>query len=222
VAGAVIGLGLLAAFRHGRASLLCIALAVVPVVVLLALSLEVTFLRSRYLQFTILGWALLAGATMSRFGRPEAVALLLGILVLGLPAQLDRRSATRNAENPDYRAIVRIMEDRTREGDAIVMPRERRSFRVGLQVHLPDEAWPEDVLAIRSAAAAGALDSLECQPATCIGSPRRIWVGCHGACRDPLSGINSETAEALTEKGYAPDRVWHVEGGAISLYTRRR
>jgi arylsulfatase A-like enzyme len=221
VAGAVIGLGLLGAFRQRRASLLCVALAIVPVVLLLLVSLELPVLRSRYLLFTLLGWVLLGGATLSRYGKPEATAALLGISALGLPAQLEARSGTLNDSQPDYRAIARILEDRTREGDAIVVPTERGiRFRIGLNVYVPDDARPEDVLATRSPAAAAALDSWECQPATCIGSPRRVWVGCDRACTDPLSGIKSETAKALEERGYVPEQVWQVEGGAISLYKR--
>jgi mannosyltransferase len=221
VAGAVIGLGLLAAFRHRGASLLCVALAIVPIVLVVLVSFEQPLLRSRYLLPTLLGWVLLAGVALSRYGKAEAAVLLLAILALGLPDQLELRSKTLNNDQPDYRAIAEIMEGAVREGDAIVMPTERGvRFRIGLQVYLPAEARPDDVLATRSPEAAAALDSWECVPATCIGSPDRVWVGCDRACPDPLSGLKDETAHALKEKGYVPEHVWQVEGGAISLYTR--
>jgi mannosyltransferase len=221
VAWALIGLALFAASRARGAGLVCVALAIVPVVLVVAVSVEQPLLRSRYLLPTLLGWVLLAGAALPRWGRAVAVAALLAILAAGLPDQFAVRSKTLNDNQPDYRAIAEIMDGRVREGDAIVMPTERGiRFRIGLQVYLPAEARPEDVLATRTPEAAAALDSWECVPATCIGSPRRLWVGCDRACRDPLSGLKAETARALKDRGYVPERVWNVTGGAISLYVR--
>jgi mannosyltransferase len=222
VAGVVIALGLLAALRQRVSSLFCLALAIVPVALVVLVSIEQPLLRSRYLLFTLLGWVLLAGAALSRVGKAASATMLLAILALGLPQQLEVRSVTLGDSQPDYRTIAEIMQGRVHEGDAILMPTERGiRFRIGLQAYLPADARPDDVLATRDPAAAAALDSWECAPATCFESPKRIWVGCDRAdpCgRDPLSGLKPETAEALRERSYVLERIWRVEGGAISLY----
>jgi len=221
VAGVVIGVGLLAAFRRGVAGLLCTAIAVLPVAVFVVVSLEMPLLRSRYLLFTLLGWALLAGAALSRFGRWEACALIAGIVALGLPAQFALRSETKNGQ-PDYRAIAQVMASGTEAGDAIIVPTDHGvRFRIGLQAYLPASSWPHDVLATSNPVAAAELDDLECRPATCFGSPPRIWVGCMGTCANPLAAIRPETASAIINRGYAPERTWRVKGGAIALYVRR-
>jgi mannosyltransferase len=223
VAAAVIALALLAALRQRATSVFCLALGIVPVVLVVLVSIEQPLLRSRYLLFTLLGWVLLAGAALSRGRKAAGVAMLVAILALGLSQQLDVRSKTLNDSQPDYRTIAAIMEGRVHEGDAIVVPTERGiRFRIGLQAYLPADARPDDVLATRDPAAAEALDSWECVPATCFDSPKRLWIGCDraGPCsRDPLSGLRPETARALRERRYVPERVWGVEGGAISLYT---
>lgn len=220
VAGAVIGLGLLAPFRGRGASLLCLLIALVPVVLILLISIEQPLLRPRYLLPTLLGWSLLAGATLARYGRYKTAVLLLVLLALGMPKQLDLRSKTLNASQPNYEAIAAIMSDEVRDGDAIVLPSERGvRFRIGLEAYLPARNAPHDVLATRTPAAAASLDSWECIPATCIGTPARLWVGCDRSCDDPLSGLKPETAEIIQRQGYFPLRIWQVEGGAISLYS---
>ena len=222
VAGAVIALGLLAVLRERAASLFCLALAIVPVALVVVISIEQPLFRPRYLLFTLLGWVLLAGAALSRVGMAASGAILVAILALGLPQQLDVRSETLNNSQPDYRTIAAIMEGQVHEGDAIVMPTERGiRFRIGLEVYLPADAHPDDVLATTDPAAAAALDSWECVPATCFDSPKRIWVGCdraHRCSRDPLSALKPDTAQALKDKSYVPKKAWTVEGGAISLY----
>jgi mannosyltransferase len=221
VAGLVIGLGLLAAFRHGTPGRLAAAVALAPAAALVLLSLLVPLLVPRYLLFTVVGWVLLAGATLSRLQAREAAALVAAIVVLGLPAQVDIRGATKNNQ-PDYRAIAEFMQSRTRPGDAIVVPTDRGiRFRIGLRVYLPEDAWPDDVLAISDPAAAASLDSKQCEPATCLGSPPRIWVGCTGPCANPLTSIRPETATAIQAKGYVADQVWRVSGGGIALYSAK-
>jgi len=223
VAGTVIGLALLTAFRSREAGWMCLALAIVPVVLVILISVELPLLEPRYLLFTVIGWVLLAGATLSRYRGPEAAAALLAVGGLAVPTQLAAREATKNDNQPDYDAIAEVLEGEVREGDAIVMPSERGiRFRIGLEAYVQDEARPDDVLAIQNAADAAALDSRECQPVTCFGSPRRMWVGCDRRCANPLSGLKRETAKRLEGLGYRRKRVWRVDGGAISLYTRPR
>ena len=222
IAGIVIGVALLGAFRSGAATVLCLATALLPVVVLALVSPGLPLLLPRYLVFTVLGWVLLAGSTLSRFGRREAAAVLIGIVTLGLPAQVQLRSTIKYNRplTPDYRTIARIMEHEIHPGDAIIVPTaEGIRFRTGLRVYLPAGDWPRDPLATGSPADAATLDAPECVPATCLGSPARIWVGCVGACTDPLASIRPETASMMHRRGYVAERVWHVEKGAITLYS---
>ena len=222
VALTVIALAVVAARRLRCEELFCAALAIMPVLLVMLVSVEQPLLRSRYLLYTLLGWALLAGAGLSRHGKATTALALAAIVALGLPGQLAVRSGTVNERQPDYRAIAQVMQGRVRPSDAIVMPTEHGiRFRIGLQVYLPADAHPRDVLKTRSPAAGGSLDAWECLPATCIGSPRRIWVGCdleERCTRNPLSGLKSETAHALVARGYVVEKVWRVDGGAISLY----
>ncbi len=222
VAIAIVGLAALAPLgERGSGVHIALALALVPVVVIVVISLGVPVFRPRYLLFTVVGWALLAGAALGRFPKPAAAAVLLALVAVGLPAQLQVRSGTQGANQPDYGAIARILEARGRPGDAIVMPSERGvRFRIGLDAYVEPEAIPEDVLATRSPADGAALDAWECRPATCIGRPARLWVGCDRACRGPLSGLRAETAAEIKRLGYVEMRAWRVDGGAISLYLR--
>jgi mannosyltransferase len=226
VALAVIALAALAVRRYRTASLFCLALAIVPVILVLLVSIEQPLLRPRYLLYTLIGWALLAGATLSRLRKAQAGLALAVVLALALPSQLAVRSETLNHNQPDYRAISQIIETHLRRGDAIVMPTVRGiRFRVGLRVYLPARDHPTDVLRTRTAVASASLDASECAPATCIGSPARIWVGCDRerlCAHNPLSGLKPETARAIEAKGYVREHSWRVDGGAISLFRATR
>jgi mannosyltransferase len=220
VALVVIALAVVGALQlRDRRAAICLALAAMPVAVIVLVSFALPMLRVRYLVPSLIGWALLAGFALSRYGKAVAVAATATIVLVGLPQQLDLRGITVNDHQPDYSAIATIIEHQGRDDDAIVMPTAGGiRFRVGLEAYLPGDAWPHDVLATRSPAAAAALDSWECVPPSCIGSPPRIWVGCDGRCSNPVATLEPETAAALHDAGYAAAHVWRVQGGAISLF----
>jgi mannosyltransferase len=224
VAGAVIVLALLAASRHGGAGALCLAIALLPVAVLTLISVEVPLLVGRYLLYTVVGWVLLAGAALARAGIRESATALAVLLVLGTPAQWEIRSATKNHQ-PDYRTMAQIMEGNMRAGDAVVMPRDRGwRLRMALQVYLPPSSRPEDVLETAGPAATGTFDGVQCENATCLGDPPRIWLGCLRQCDEPLSsyetGVSPALRELITSKGYRQERLWPVRNGAIAVYSR--
>ncbi len=221
VAIALLALAAAGAIRRRRAALPWLALALVPVLVFLLVSIEQPVLRSRYLLLILIGVVVLAGAALADSPRLVAGLAVAAVAALGLSAQVDLRGVTKNDNQPDYREIASIIEAESKPGDAIVMPTERGiRFRIGLEVYLADANRPDDVLATRSPAESAALDAWECIPPTCFGSRERIWVGCDRDCRLPLSGLKDETAAALRERGYRPHESWQVEGGAISLYSR--
>lgn len=222
VAIAVIGLALVAVRADRRAGLMCLGLAVIPVVLILLVSLDIPLLRSRYLLFTIFAWLVLAGATLARlrYG-PLAIAILV-IAAIGVPAQLEIRATVfvdqHGDQQPDYRTIGEVLDAEAEQGDAIVMPGSR--FRIGVGLYGDRQVELDDALVIEDAAVAAELDSRECRPATCFGTPDRLWVGCDHDCPSPLAGIRLDTAAVIAERGYELAQTWPVEGGAISLYTR--
>ena len=221
VAVALFVLAVVGAVRSWRAALPWLALTLVPVVVFLLVSIEQPVVRSRYLLLILIGVVVLAGAALADAPWRASGLALAAVAALGLSPQIDLRGVTLNDKQPDYREVARIIEAEVEPGDAIVMPTERGiRFRIGLEVYFDDDSRPDDVLATRTPAEGASLDAWECVPPTCIGAPRRVWVGCDRACGNPLSGIRRETANTLEDWGYGPERVWQVQGGAISLFTR--
>jgi mannosyltransferase len=193
------------------------AIAVVPAVVLVAVSVWLPLVRPRYLLFTLVGWALLAGAAVG--GRRSLAAVVVVLLVASVvPSQAAIWRPTRPGQ-VDTRAMAGVLGEQARPGDAIVVPTDRgRRVRVALAAYTG--ARPRDVLAVRSAAAAGSLDARECRPATCLGTPPRLWVACVGACRTPLESLRPETAAAIRAGGWVACREWPVTGGALASYAR--
>jgi len=194
-----------------------LAIAVVPALVLVTVSAWLPLVRPRYLLFTLVGWALLAGAAVGgrRAVAVVAVALLAAAVV---PSQVALWRPVRPGQ-VDTRAMARVLGGQERPGDAIVVPTDRgRRVRVALAAYTA--ARPRDVLVVRSAAAAGALDARECRPGTCLGTPPRLWVACVGACRTPLEGLRPETAAAIRSGGWVACREWPVTGGSLALYAR--
>jgi len=216
----VIAAALIAAITRRAPAWFCLALATLPPLVIALASLDKPLLLPRYLVFTLFAWTLLAGAALSGLRRIAADVLVVGgLLLIALPGQVAARATTRYNQ-PDYPLMARVLRQRVRPGDAIIMPAASGiRVRIGLQVYLPARFWPHDVLATRSPAAAAELDSPECDPAACLGAPPRLWVACVRACTDPLTPYPAEFAAIVRARGYVEDRGWQVPGGAIALYT---
>ena len=237
----VVGLAWPALARRDVRAVLLGAFALLPPVVVLVVSLHTSLMRPRYLLFTLAGWALAAALALSpgQVGRPRdelsgarsagvgtgtpgqgrraALAAFLAVALLSLPQQLDQISTTRNGQ-PDYRTMAAVLAPLTRPGDAMVFPQAHGiRFRIGLNAYLPAERRPADVLASATPADAAALDSRPCDPAQCLGTPPRLWIGCVGPCSDPLGSITADQRRVIAERGYRTARRLTVPGGAISL-----
>lgn len=222
VAWVVVALALVAVVRRDRGTVLYAALAVLPVPALAAVSLAAPLFLPRYLLPTLVGWALLAGVGLARVPWPAAVVALAALVAVGLTSQVAVRGTTKHGQ-PDYRTVAAVLVARGRPGDAVVVPTAGGArFRVGVRAYLPASAWPRDPLVVRDARAAQRLDARECRPATCLGSPARLWVGCRGRCADPLSSLQPATSRLLRARGYRLAHEWRVEGGAVSLFTAAR
>ncbi|MGX6601615.1 glycosyltransferase family 39 protein [Micromonosporaceae bacterium Da 78-11] len=222
VAAVIIVLALLSVRRSVPASVLCGALAVLPVLALAAASLTVAPLWVlRYILFTVPGWVILAGATLARFGRTEMVAGLTAVLVFGLPSQSAMRSDNGHGEI-DYRTLAKIVDTNGDPGDALFYPRQGR-FREGVAYYrTATDLRIDDVLATSTAAAAGSLEVPECaEPRRCIGRAVRVWVFCAGDCSaDPSAGLDGPKRDVLTEEGFELRQTWRVYRATVAVYQR--
>lgn len=219
-AGAVFVLAVLAIRLSGRASVLCLGLATLPVVGLAVMSLAISPVwMPRYVLFTLPGWLLLAGAALARAGRIHAVAAVAALLVVSAPSQMALRSAAGH-DDVDHRAIARIVGREARPGDAVLFPYRGR-FREGLRHYLSNDRLPLDVMADGSAAGAGTLEVPECsRPERCLGTPPRVWVLCFGDCDNATEGLHDPVREAVDAAGYREADRWRVYRGTVALYER--
>jgi mannosyltransferase len=220
VGALVIGLAWPALARRDLRAVLLAGYALVPPAGLVLVSLHTSMMRPRYLLFTVAAWALAAALALVPLGTRAALGGLLVVALVGLPQLVDQVSTTRNGQ-PDYRTMARVLQAQVRPGDAMVLPQARGiRFRIGLQAYLPPERRPADVLAVQAPVDVPGLDAGTCDPAACLGTPPRIWVGCVGACTDPLASMPPATRSVLAARGYRTDRTWAVSGGAMSVLRR--
>lgn len=221
VMAAVLGAAATVALRAGPVRRVAVPWALVPAVALVALSVTVVPLTSpRYLLFTVPGWLLVAATATT--DRRSAVALVALVLALGLPAQTRLRGDVWY-DQPDYRRVAAILDDRARPGDAVAMTAwAPLRYRVGLRAYLSPRTRLDDVFAAEPAASAATLDDLPCTPAAdCLGTPARLWIGCWRGCGDPLAGLAPDQAAAVRAAGYRRVEVWPVPAdGSLTLWTR--
>ncbi|WP_088288130.1 glycosyltransferase family 39 protein [Kineosporia sp. A_224] len=221
VMAAVLGAAATVVLRAGPVRRVAVPWALVPAVALVALSFTVVPLTSpRYLLFALPGWLLVAATATT--DRRSAVALVALVLVLGLPAQTRLRGDVWY-DQPDYRRVAAILDDRARPGDAIAMTAwAPLRYRIGLRAYLSPRTRLDDVFAGEPAAAAATLDDLPCTPAAdCLGTPARLWIGCWRGCGDPLAALARDQAAAVRAVGYRRVEVWPVPAdGSLTLWTR--
>ncbi|RKF24800.1 glycosyltransferase family 39 protein [Micromonospora globbae] len=180
-----------------------VALATVPVVAVIGVSLVAPVWVPRYGSFLLAPVAVLAAATITaERSRPVGVSRLVPVVAvvgalafLSLPAQISLRQ-TRNA--PDTRTMAAAIHENAAAGDVIVYTDYAWSMRPTLTHYLGELEWsrtaqPPDVLVRRTAAANGTLEATEFGdiPGKLAGA-RRIWLigpaaGVFGTPQDPLS-----------------------------------
>ncbi len=221
VGAAVIVLALLAVRGSVPATVLCGALAVLPLLALAAASLTVAPLWIlRYALFTVPGWVILAGAALAGLRRPEAAAALSAVVLFSLPSHWAIRDANGHDEI-DYRGLAAILATNGAPGDAAFYPRIGR-IREGVTYYLAEDLRPVDVLATGTAAEAASLEVPECeQPKACLGRTVRIWVFCVGDCRDdPLSDLSGPKQDVVSDGGFRLQRTWRVYRATAAVYQR--
>jgi mannosyltransferase len=218
VAVVVVALAGIGVVRSPATRVVAAPVAIVPILALLTVSAVVPMFLTRYVLFTLAGWALLSASALISLPRWLGLALVIGTAILGLGAQEALRTTTYGV-SPDYRALASILIGHVRHDDAMVVPTDAgKRFRIGLEAYAGSAGLPDDVLEVDNRISAAELDSVECPASRCLGHPQRLWVGCIGPCGDPLSSLRPADAATIRRAGYAATHVWHVEDGAIALF----
>ncbi len=195
-------------------------LAVLPPVVLIAVSFVTSSLWvPRYVLFIVPAVALLAAATL-RGLRVRAVAALLLLVAVAMPAHEEVRGRASHM-GADFRAIATIVEREQQPGDVIVYGTSGTwSLRAGIDYQLRGQAKPRDVLLTRPAAEIGLLEAEQCaDPAACLGTSPRVWFFRQWQTGPPLSDAGALTGTLRDD--YRQAEVWHATKATLVLFERR-
>ncbi|WP_405529776.1 glycosyltransferase family 39 protein [Streptomyces avidinii] len=225
-AGAVVALAALAGRERREVLLPCVALVVVPPLVLWAASHgEVSYFRFQYVMFTVPCWAVLAGAGLAAAARSWRVAAVV-LAVLSLLLLPDQRRMREPFEHDvphgaDYAGAARTIAKYHRPGDGVVYVRGAPwMLDRGVRYYLRDLELREVFLA-RSAAENDELYPVHCtQPARCLRGESRIWVVVPGTGPDPLEPVPAEQARALRAQ-YTTYGTERLSGLTVALLQRK-
>jgi mannosyltransferase len=226
-AGAVIALAVLAPKARREAFVLCVALAVLPPLVVWAASQgDISYFRFQYLLITLPAWAVLAGAGLAAAAPswPTAVAVIAAIALLVLPEQAKLREQYAHHDDvpTDYVAAARTIMKYHRPGEAVVFDRNGPAWMLdqGVRYYLPRELKMREVFLAASAADNDDLFPTYCPwPAACVKDESRIWLVVPGNRPDALAAIPKAQADALRAK-YKPYGSEHAPGVTVELLER--
>jgi mannosyltransferase len=225
VAVALLGLGVLAWLVNWRPAAFCTAGALLPVAAVWIISQgPQSYFWPRYLLYTVISWALLAGLALSKVRPAAAVAALAMLGLLGAGDQVAIRE--RGAHNwaaypaagrgyPDYAAAAAYIAARDRTGDGIVYQPGGMMINLGLAYYLPD--GPRPLFISRTPAQAHWLYPAYCQhPARCLGDAARIWIVVGGHPRRPYRSL-PPAQTAVLRAGYTMAGMRRVHGLTVFL-----
>lgn len=126
-----------------------------------------------------------------------AVALIASVGILSLPAQRLYRMDPLGGTFPDYRDVAKTIIADERPTDGIVYAGSG-GLRRGFSYELRDAPKPRDVFLAITPAQAGLFIGRECKvPASCLGSPPRLWLVSDEKASQPYVGLNSATTKLL-------------------------
>jgi mannosyltransferase len=206
---------------------LALAVAVLPPVVLLAVSQFHPLYQDRYVLYATAGLAWLTGAALAALAvlRKGAIvvaaALVIALGAFAFPAQQHVRQVNSRADDPA--AAARIVADGARKGDAVLfLPSVRR---------LVAEAYPasfsrvEDVALKSSGAESGTLAGREIKArkvAAALKGVDRVWVVSRSYVRSAdLTAPTDHAKSQVLQKQFKQTRLTRVLGYAVRLYVRK-
>ena len=220
VGGIVLGLAALA-LRRAPAHVCLAAASFVPLAGLIVTGFFAPIFVDRYVLVVLAPLAVLAASATLRFGRRHAIALLALIVVLGVPAQFDVRTADGHGEASAK--IASVIGPRFRPGDVAVFPDTNPSIpwaaRDIYARYLPAPR-PPDVLEVTPQRTHGRLLATECPTATCLGQPPRIWVIRVDKATNPVLDMNP-AKQRLLSAHYTTARRWSYPLLTIMLLQRK-
>ncbi|MCX5607337.1 MULTISPECIES: glycosyltransferase family 39 protein [unclassified Streptomyces] len=227
-AGVVITLAALA-WKEGRDGLvLCLAVALLPPLVLWAASHgDVSYFRFQYVMFTVPAWAVLAGAGLAAVTRPSWRPVAVGLAVLAVLVLPDQRTMRGTFQHDvphgaDYAGAARTIEKYYRPGDAVVYVRGAPwMLDQGVRYYLRRDLKLPEVFLAESAVEKNELYPAHCaQPAKCLKGEGRIWVVVPGTGPDALDAVPVHQARALSAK-YTTYGTERVSGLTVALLQRK-
>jgi len=190
IAGVLAAVGLCVWARAGDrgAALFATSLALAPVIAVWIVSQgSVSYFLGRYLLFTLIGWALLAGLALAALPWQAMTAGLVVLAVLGAHDQQIIREPLAHywASYPttvrggsDFEAAARTIDAGLRPGDGLYSPPGGRMSGPAVEYYLSTmtSAPPVMVFIASTAAQAHLLYDIQCQrSAACLHQASRIW-----------------------------------------------
>jgi mannosyltransferase len=228
VAVAVIVLSLLAWVVDRQAAAFATAMVLLPVAVIWLLSQGPhSYFYYRYLLFTLVAWAMLAGIGLSRIDVRLAAVAVLVIGVLGLGPQRAIRTPWAHTYM-DYAGAADIIAGHARATDGIIYP-DRCTWKMigpGLQYYLQQD-MPNGASALRDLFVpttylrSPGIRPPGCRrPAALLGDEPRIWIIGRNHQKYPYTAVPAGPA-ALVQSRYRLASIRHVRGLTVFLLVRK-
>ena len=234
LAGALCILAVFAWTDKWRAAAFATAWAVLPIAAIwVASNLGNSYWMSRYMLFTLPGFALLAAAGIARLNTRIAVAVMLVLALLGAQDQRAMRFVGSHDqwyypeianEYINYTAAADIIAQNYRPGDAIAYANRSDYFLrdIGVAYHMRGKEMPRDIFVTQTALQRGDFWPQECERAAdCVKDVQRVWVVSIGLrTRDALDEMESDKQSVLREQ-YRVQAEWYPSGLDIWLMERK-
>ncbi|GAB1642895.1 glycosyltransferase family 39 protein [Krasilnikovia sp. MM14-A1259] len=179
----------------------------------------------RYLVFVVPLLCVLAGRALAGLRLHTALAVVLVLALVGLPAQNELRQ---RHSGLDYLAVADLLRNWSVPGDGVVYaPRQGWHFTdVAMRYYLHG-AGPRDVLLQSDAVHNASLWPTECDdPAACLVGTPRVWVV---SGDDLATGRRAGTTDQLSESvrdalraRYRQAERWRFDGFTVALFLARR
>ncbi|MEV4532550.1 glycosyltransferase family 39 protein [Asanoa sp. NPDC049518] len=212
LAGAVIGLSLRSVSLR-KPSVIYTCWALVPVVLLYALSRIGLGWEAPALAFTLGGWALLGAHALHHAPVFRGVVAGLTLAAFCVPGQIDVRQ--RDGHGLASAELGAIISGQAEKGDVVVYGPGPKGAAVGRDVvsrYVPADIRPKDALALAPPRTDGKILADECvQVEKCLNGALRVWLVRTDRVDAPLSGLSPEKAEALSNL-YDVDKAWYLPG----------